>query len=93
MTVAALVSGNCTLLKPAETSCVIAAKLTEILVEAGIPKGVFQYVPGPGSKVGAYLVKHPCPLDCLYRFSGGLPHLRRCCHLATGPKAPEAGDC
>jgi len=35
------------------------AKLTEILVEAGIPKGVFQYVPGPGSKVGAYLVKHP----------------------------------
>ena len=59
MAVSALVSGNCTLLKPAETSCVIAAKLTEILVEAGIPKGVFQYVPGRGSKVGAYLVKHP----------------------------------
>jgi RHH-type proline utilization regulon transcriptional repressor/proline dehydrogenase/delta 1-pyrroline-5-carboxylate dehydrogenase len=59
MTVAAIVTGNCTLLKPAETSCVIAAKLTEILVEAGIPKGVFQYVPGVGSKVGAYLVKHP----------------------------------
>ncbi len=59
MTVAALVTGNCTLLKPAETSCVIAAKLTEILVEAGIPKGVFQYVPGKGSKVGAYLVNHP----------------------------------
>lgn len=59
MTVAALVAGNCTLLKPAETSCVIAAKLTEILVEAGIPKGVFQYVPGRGSKVGAYLVNHP----------------------------------
>jgi len=38
MTVAALVS-NCTLLKPAETSCVIA-KLTEILVEAGIPRSV-----------------------------------------------------
>jgi len=59
MTVAALVAGNCTLLKPAETSTVIAAKLTEILVEAGIPKGVFQFVPGKGSKVGAYLVKHP----------------------------------
>ncbi|MHC5833206.1 MAG: aldehyde dehydrogenase family protein, partial [Nostoc sp.] len=44
MTVAALVSGNCTLLKPAETSSVITAKLTEILIEAGIPKGVFQYV-------------------------------------------------
>ncbi|MBD2499390.1 L-glutamate gamma-semialdehyde dehydrogenase [Anabaena azotica] len=59
MTVAALVTGNCTLLKPAETSSVITAKLTEILVEAGIPQGVFQYVPGKGSQVGAYLVSHP----------------------------------
>ncbi|MEH1951004.1 MAG: L-glutamate gamma-semialdehyde dehydrogenase [Nostoc sp.] len=59
MTVAALVSGNCTLLKPAETSSVIAAKFTEILVDAGFPKGVFQYVPGKGSQVGAYLVNHP----------------------------------
>ncbi|AVH72382.1 L-glutamate gamma-semialdehyde dehydrogenase [Nostoc sp. 'Lobaria pulmonaria (5183) cyanobiont'] len=59
MTVAALVSGNCTLLKPAETSSVIAAKLTEILVDAGLPKGVFQYVPGKGSQVGAHLVNHP----------------------------------
>lgn len=58
MTVAALVAGNCTLLKPAETSSVITAKLTEILVEAGIPPGVFQYVPGIGADVGAYLVKH-----------------------------------
>ena len=59
MTVAALVSGNCTLLKPAETSSVITAKFTEILIEAGIPKGVFQYIPGKGSQVGAYLVNHP----------------------------------
>ena len=58
MTVAALVTGNCTLLKPAATSSVIAAKLTEILVDAGIPKGVFQYVPGKGSEVGTYLVEH-----------------------------------
>lgn len=58
MTVAALVAGNCTLLKPAATSSVIAAKLTEILVEAGIPPGVFQYVPGKGSEVGTYLVEH-----------------------------------
>ncbi|HEY9633464.1 MAG TPA: L-glutamate gamma-semialdehyde dehydrogenase [Coleofasciculaceae cyanobacterium] len=59
MTVAALVAGNCTLLKPAEVSSVIAAKIAEILVEAGIPKGVFQYVPAKGSTVGAYMVKHP----------------------------------
>ncbi len=59
MTVASLVAGNCTLLKPAEFSSVIAAKITEILVDAGIPKGVFQYVPCKGSTVGAYMVKHP----------------------------------
>ena len=58
MTVAALVTGNCTLLKPAETSSVIAAKIIEILVEAGIPKGVLQFVPGKGSQVGAYMVQH-----------------------------------
>jgi RHH-type proline utilization regulon transcriptional repressor/proline dehydrogenase/delta 1-pyrroline-5-carboxylate dehydrogenase len=59
MTVASLVAGNCTLLKPAEVSSVIAAKLAEILLEAGIPRGVFQYVPCKGSTVGAYMVKHP----------------------------------
>ena len=59
MTVAALVTGNCVLLKPAAVTSVIAAKLSEILVDAGVPKGVFQYVPGSGSTVGAHLVKHP----------------------------------
>jgi RHH-type proline utilization regulon transcriptional repressor/proline dehydrogenase/delta 1-pyrroline-5-carboxylate dehydrogenase len=58
MTVASLVAGNCTLLKPAEVSSVIAAKLAEILQEAGLPKGVFQYVPCRGSSVGSYMVKH-----------------------------------
>ena len=59
MTVAALVTGNCALLKPAAPTAVIAAKLTEILTEAGIPKGVFQYVPGKGSTAGSHMVKHP----------------------------------
>jgi RHH-type proline utilization regulon transcriptional repressor/proline dehydrogenase/delta 1-pyrroline-5-carboxylate dehydrogenase len=45
MTVAALVTGNCTLLKPAETSSVIAAKIAEILVAAGIPKACFSLCP------------------------------------------------
>lgn len=59
MTVAALVTGNCTLLKPAENSAVIAAKICEILTAAGIPQGVLQYLPAKGSTVGAYLVQHP----------------------------------
>ncbi|MGC1307879.1 MAG: L-glutamate gamma-semialdehyde dehydrogenase [Phormidesmis sp.] len=58
MTVAALVTGNCVMLKPAAVTSVIAAKLSEILIEAGIPKGVFQYLPGKGSTVGNHLVKH-----------------------------------
>lgn len=59
MTVAALVTGNCALLKPAENTSVIAAKIAEILVDAGVPDGVFQYVPGRGSTVGEHLVQHP----------------------------------
>ncbi|MEB3210634.1 MAG: L-glutamate gamma-semialdehyde dehydrogenase, partial [Leptolyngbyaceae bacterium] len=59
MTVAALVTGNCALLKPAETTSVIASKIADVLVDAGVPEGVFQYVPGRGSTVGSHLVKHP----------------------------------
>jgi len=59
MTVAALVTGNCTLLKPAETSTVIAAQFARILVDAGFPPGVFQLIPGQGSIIGAHLVNHP----------------------------------
>ena len=58
MTAAALVTGNCTLFKPAETSSIVAAKITEIFMQAGIPKGVLQFVPGKGSEVGAHMVKH-----------------------------------
>ncbi len=59
MTVASLVAGNPTLLKPAAVSSVIAAKLAEILIDAGVPSGVFQFIPGKGSTVGNHLVKHP----------------------------------
>ncbi len=59
MTVAALATGNCVMLKPAAVTSVIAAQLADILVEAGIPKGVFQYLPGKGSTVGNHLVRHP----------------------------------
>jgi RHH-type proline utilization regulon transcriptional repressor/proline dehydrogenase/delta 1-pyrroline-5-carboxylate dehydrogenase len=46
------------ILKPAEVSTAIAAQLMEVLIEAGIPKGVFQFLPAKGSTVGAHLVKH-----------------------------------
>src|SRR5699024_5797525 len=47
------------LLKPASTTSVIAYKIMEVLEEAGMPKGVVNYIPGPGSEVGDYLVEHP----------------------------------
>lgn len=59
MTAAALVTGNCAILKPAEQSSVVASKLAEILVKAGIPAGVFQCLPGAGEVIGSHLVNHP----------------------------------
>lgn len=58
-TVAAMVTGNTVLLKPASTTPVIAYKLMEVLEEAGMPAGVINYIPGPGGEVGDYLVDHP----------------------------------
>ncbi|MCA0984341.1 L-glutamate gamma-semialdehyde dehydrogenase [Halobacillus yeomjeoni] len=58
-TVAAMVSGNTVLLKPASATPVVAYKMMEVLEEAGMPKGVVNYVPGSGKEVGDYLVDHP----------------------------------
>ena len=58
-TAAAMVAGNTVLLKPASTTPVIAYKFMEVLEEAGMPKGVVNFIPGPGSEVGDYLVDHP----------------------------------
>src|SRR5690625_626708 len=58
-TVAAMVTGNTVLLKPASATPVIAYKFLEVLEEAGLPKGVVNYIPGPGAEVGDYLVDHP----------------------------------
>jgi RHH-type proline utilization regulon transcriptional repressor/proline dehydrogenase/delta 1-pyrroline-5-carboxylate dehydrogenase len=59
LTVAPLVAGNCVIMKPAEQTTVIAAALMDILVEAGVPAGVLNFVPGMGEDVGARLVSHP----------------------------------
>lgn len=58
-TVAAVVTGNTVLLKPASTTPVVAYKFIEVLEEAGLPKGVVNFVPGSGAEVGDYLVDHP----------------------------------
>lgn len=59
MTVAGLAAGNTVVMKPAEQSSVLGAKLMDIFQEAGLPPGVVNYLPGTGEEVGARLVEHP----------------------------------
>ena len=59
MTVAALVTGNTVVLKPASTSPMIAWQLVRLLEEVGIPAGVVNYLTGSGSKIGDALIEHP----------------------------------
>ncbi|MFN8535591.1 MAG: proline dehydrogenase family protein [Dehalococcoidia bacterium] len=59
MTVAALVTGNCAIVKPAEQSPLIALRLVAMLQEAGIPPEVVQCLPGEGETIGRALVEHP----------------------------------
>jgi 1-pyrroline-5-carboxylate dehydrogenase len=60
MTMAAIVTGNTVVLKPAHTSTIIAAKFVELLVdELGLPGGVLNFVPGPGAVIGDAIVDDP----------------------------------
>ncbi len=59
MTVAAIVTGNTVILKPAEQTPVIAAKFMELLEEASLPPGVVNFLPGLGEIVGEALTGHP----------------------------------
>lgn len=59
MASAAMVAGNPVLFKPSSISARIGHNLAEIFREAGLPRGVFNYVPGRSSVMGDYLVEHP----------------------------------
>ncbi len=55
----ALACGNTVVLKPAELTPLSALRLGELMLEAGIPEGVVNILPGKGSVVGTRLVAHP----------------------------------
>jgi RHH-type transcriptional regulator, proline utilization regulon repressor / proline dehydrogenase / delta 1-pyrroline-5-carboxylate dehydrogenase len=59
MTSAALATGSTVVMKPAEQTPVIAAKLMEVFEAAGLPPGVVNYLPGRGEVAGDRLVRHP----------------------------------
>jgi phenylacetaldehyde dehydrogenase len=58
-TAPALAAGNAVLLKPAETTPLTALRLAELALEAGLPEGLFQVLPGHGPVAGNALVEHP----------------------------------
>jgi acyl-CoA reductase-like NAD-dependent aldehyde dehydrogenase len=55
----ALAAGNAVLLKPAEWTPMTAMRLGELALEAGLPEGLFQVIPGRGDVVGERFVTHP----------------------------------
>ncbi|MBI5757971.1 MAG: L-glutamate gamma-semialdehyde dehydrogenase [Planctomycetales bacterium] len=59
MTAAAVVTGNTVVMKPAEQSPIIAAKLMQIFREIDLPEGVVNFLPGVGEEIGPTLVNHP----------------------------------
>ncbi len=59
MTSAALATGNTVVFKPSSAAAVTGAKLMGIYEAAGFPRGVVNYLPGPGSVIGSHLVQHP----------------------------------
>ncbi len=55
----ALAAGNTVVLKPAELTPLTALRLAELALDAGLPDGVLQVVPGEGPVVGWRFVTHP----------------------------------
>ena len=59
MSAAAIAAGNCVIYKPSNQTPVVGYTLLQILREAGLPPGVFNYTPGSGAVMGDFLIDHP----------------------------------
>lgn len=56
---AALAMGNACVLKPAEEACLTALAFADLAMQAGLPAGALNVVPGLGAEAGAALAGHP----------------------------------
>jgi acyl-CoA reductase-like NAD-dependent aldehyde dehydrogenase len=65
-------AGNTVVLKPAELTPLTAIRLGELALEAGIPPGVFEVVPGKGTVVGQRFVTHPAVRKVVFTGSTGV---------------------
>jgi RHH-type transcriptional regulator, proline utilization regulon repressor / proline dehydrogenase / delta 1-pyrroline-5-carboxylate dehydrogenase len=88
MTSAAIVTGNTVVYKPASQSPVIGSMLTRVFQEAQLPDGVLNFLPGPGSDLGDFLVTHPDV--ALIAFTGSMEVGLRIVELAH--KTPEGAQ-
>jgi gamma-glutamyl-gamma-aminobutyraldehyde dehydrogenase len=77
----ALAVGNSVVLKPAEQAPLSSLRLAELAVEAGLPPGVLNVVPGLGPAAGAPLGLHP-DVDVL-AFTGSTATGKRFLHYAA----------
>lgn len=59
MATAAVVTGNTVVLKPSSDSPAIGYKFFQLMEEVGLPKGVINFITGPGGSVGDTMVSHP----------------------------------
>ncbi|HZE95403.1 MAG TPA: L-glutamate gamma-semialdehyde dehydrogenase [Planctomycetota bacterium] len=88
MTTAALVTGNSVVLKPSSLAPAIGYKVVEALEEAGVPKGVLNFLPCSGGDVGDLLVEHP--FTRFISFTGsrdvGLRINERAAHVPLGQR-------
>ncbi|TFW25521.1 aldehyde dehydrogenase [Massilia arenosa] len=60
----ALAAGNSVVLKPSEKAPLTSLRMAELALEAGIPEGVFNVLPGYGNEAGAALALH-MDVDCI----------------------------
>jgi betaine-aldehyde dehydrogenase len=84
----ALAAGNAVVLKPSELTPSPALELGRIALEAGLPPGVLNVVPGTGAQAGAALVAHPGVR--MVSFTGGTESGRRIALAAAQRLIPAA---
>ncbi|MEU6842406.1 aldehyde dehydrogenase family protein [Streptomyces sp. NPDC046716] len=91
-TAPALAAGNAVVLKPAETTPLTALRLAELALEAGLPEGLFQVLPGHGNIAGRALVDHPGVAKIVFTGSSrtGREIMERCAALVK-PVTLELG--
>ncbi|WP_299661925.1 aldehyde dehydrogenase family protein [uncultured Ruegeria sp.] len=76
---AALAMGNACVLKPAEEACLTALAFAHLALDAGLPPGALNVVPGLGAEAGAALSSHP-----------GVDHISFTGSVATGALVQQA---